>query len=195
MIGERMSLMRKWFGPSREDVWRQLSSEIGAQYVAGGFWKGDKVEATHGDWTIVLDTYTVSTGKVVIIFTRLRARFENPSGFRFSVSRAGFFSSLADRLGFQDVQVGFDQFDDEFVIKGNDEDKLRALFANARVRELLEAQPDVHFRLHDGDVWLGEKLPPDVDELEFTLGGVVKDIPRLKLLFDLFAETLSEVEK
>lgn len=128
------------------------------------------------------------------MFTRLRARFKNPAGFRFSASRAGFFSSLAEKLGFHDVRVGFDRFDDEFVIKGNDEVRLRALFANARIRALLDAQPDVHFRLHDGDVWGGEKLPPDVDELEFTVPGIVKDIPRLKLLFDLFAETLEEVE-
>ncbi len=188
-----MSLMREWFGPSREEVWRQLSTEIGAKFVKGGFLQGDMVEATHGEWTIVLDTYAVSTGKVTIIFTRLRTRLENPSGFRFSVSRAGFFSSIADVLGFQDVQVGFDQFDDDFVIKGNDEERLRALFANARIRELLDAQPHVHFRLYDGDVWGMKKLPHNIDELEFTLGGVVKDIPRLKLLFDLFAETLETV--
>ena len=190
-----MSLMRKWFGPSRAEVWRQLSTEIGAQYVPGSFWKGDKVEATHEEWTIVLDTYAVSTGKVTIVFTRLRARFGNPSDFRFSVSRSGFFSSVADRLGFHDVQVGHERFDEEFVIRGNDEDRLRALFANARIRALLDAQPNVHFRLHDGDVWGIAKLPPDIDELEFTLAGVVKDIPQLKALFDLFAETLEEVGK
>lgn len=83
--------MRKWFGPSREDVWRELTQQIDAQYVEGSFWRGDSVEATHGAWTITLDTYTVSTGKVTMIFTRLRAPFLNPDGFRFSVARAGVF--------------------------------------------------------------------------------------------------------
>lgn len=188
-----MSLMRRWFGPSREEIWRQLSTDIGAQYVKGGFWKGDKVEVTHGDWTITLDTYVVSTGKATFVFTRMRAAIDNPDEFRFAVSRAGFFNSIAELFGWHDVQVGYDQFDEDFVIKGTNEERLRALFANARIRELLEAQRDVHFRLQDGDVWGGAKLPPGVDELEFTTLGVVKDIPRLKLLFDLFAETLETV--
>ena len=34
--------MRDLFGPSREEIWRQLCNEIGADFVDGGFWKGDK---------------------------------------------------------------------------------------------------------------------------------------------------------
>ena len=51
-----------WFGPSKDEVWRQLSQEIGAEYVEGGFWKGKKVQARVGPWTITLDTYTESSG-------------------------------------------------------------------------------------------------------------------------------------
>jgi hypothetical protein len=36
------------FGPSRKEIWRKLSEEIGPQYVEGGLWKGDKVVAEHG---------------------------------------------------------------------------------------------------------------------------------------------------
>ena len=42
-------------------MWRQLSEEIGAEFVEGGFWKGEsKVQAHVGPWTVTLDTYTVS---------------------------------------------------------------------------------------------------------------------------------------
>jgi hypothetical protein len=34
-----------WFGPGKRVVWRQLSREIGAEFVEGGLWKGVKVEA------------------------------------------------------------------------------------------------------------------------------------------------------
>ena len=33
-----------WFGPSKDEVWRQLSQELGAEFVDGGFWKGNKVQ-------------------------------------------------------------------------------------------------------------------------------------------------------
>ena len=55
-----MAILRELFGSSREEIWRQLSAEIGADYVAGGFWKGDKVVAQHGQWTITLDTVILS---------------------------------------------------------------------------------------------------------------------------------------
>lgn len=188
-----MSILRRWFGPGREEMWRKLSEEMGAHYVDGGFWKGDKVEVTHGEWTITLDTYAVSTGKVTMVFTRLRAPYINPDGFRFSISRAGFFNDIAERIGLHDVRVGVEPFDDEFVIKGTDEDKLKALFANARIRDLISAQKDIHFSVKDGNYWPIKRLPDDVDELEFSVGGIIKDVDRLRLLFDLFAETLDQL--
>ena len=62
-----MNPLRRMFGPSRKEIWRQLSEEISARYVKGSFWKGDKVQATHDEWVVTLDTYAVSTGKVVIV--------------------------------------------------------------------------------------------------------------------------------
>jgi hypothetical protein len=112
-----MGVLRSIFGPSREEIWRALSDQIGARYVEGGFWKGDKVQATHGPWTVTLDTYTVSTGKVTIVYTRMRAPYVNPDGFRFTVYRRGMFSDIATRLGMQDVEVGHEAFDRDFVIK------------------------------------------------------------------------------
>ena len=36
-----MAILRELFGSSREEIWRQLSAEIGADYVAGDFWTGE----------------------------------------------------------------------------------------------------------------------------------------------------------
>ena len=128
-----MGLLRQLFGPSKEDIWRQLCNEIGAQYVKGGFWKGDKVQAHYGQWTVTLDTYTetYSDGNTAhsTFYTRLRAPYVNKDGFRFTIYRKSVFSGLGKVLGMQDVEVGYPEFDEAFVIKGNDETKLRALFA------------------------------------------------------------------
>ena len=48
-----------WFGPSKDEVWRQLSQEIGAEFVEGGFWKESKVQAHVGPWTITLADFNV----------------------------------------------------------------------------------------------------------------------------------------
>jgi len=90
-----MGFLRELFGPSREEVWSQLCDQIGAQYVSGGFWKGDKVIARYGPWTITLDTYTVSSNDTSTTYTRMRAPYVNKDGFRFTICRHGFFSGNA----------------------------------------------------------------------------------------------------
>ena len=110
-----------WFGPSKDEAWRQLSQEIGAEFVEGGFWKGNKVQAQVGTWTITLDTYTVHTQHSHVTYTRMRAPYVNPEGFRFTIYRKGFFSDLGKLLGMQDIEVGDPEFDEAFIIKGNDE--------------------------------------------------------------------------
>jgi hypothetical protein len=188
-----MALLRKWFGPSREEVWRQLSTAIDGRFVEGGFVKGDKVEVEHGPWTVTLDTYVVSTGKTNVIFTRMRAPYVNPDSFRFTIYRKGLFSEIGKWLGMQDVVVGDPVFDEAFIIKGSDERKVRALFAGSTLRELIAAQPDIHFEVKDDERWFGKKFPEGVDELYFQVLGIVKDVERLKQLFALFAETLDQL--
>ena len=187
-------LFRELFGPVREDIWRQLAAEIGATYVDGGFWKWDKIEASHGEWRITLEI--VPYGKTQA--TRLRAPYVNPDGFRFKVYRKQIFSELGKMLGMQDVEVGQADFDRDFVIQGTDEAKLRRLFGNARIPELIAAQPEIHFTVNEApgiftrDLF-AEVPPENVNALEFLILGVLKDKERLRLLFDLFAETLDEL--
>jgi hypothetical protein len=190
---KRKQLRMKVFGPSKADVWNALAAEIGATFEKGGFWKGARVVADVPPWRVVLDTYTVSNGETSTTYTRLRAPFVNADGFRFTIYRKSIFTALGKMLGMQDIEVGYPEFDDAFVIKGNSESKLRQLFASARLRQLLAAQPSVYFTVKDDEGTFRKKFPEGVDELYFQVGGVVKDIDRLKLLYELFAETLEEL--
>jgi hypothetical protein len=188
-----MGFLRSVFGPSQDEVWRKLSEELGAEYSGGSFWRGGKVEVRVGEWIILLDTYTVSTGQSSVTYTRMRAPYVNADGFRFKIYREGFFSGIGKFFGMQDVVVGFPEFDKEFVIQGSDETKLRALFAHPRIRELIREQPHISFEVKDNEGWFGPSFPEDVDELVFAVAGVIKDPERLKLLFSLFAHTLNHL--
>lgn len=188
-----MGILRELFGSSREEIWRRLSAEIGADYVAGGFWTGDKVLVHHGQWTITLDSPSESSGETSSTCTRMRAPYVNKDGFRFTIYRKGFFSDLGKLLGMQDVDVGYPDFDEAFIIKGEDESKLRALFADGRIRALLQAQPSVYLTVKDDDGWFGARFPDGVDELYLLVGGGSKDMDRLKSLYDLFAEILHQL--
>lgn len=188
-----MAKLRMLFGPSRDAIWRALSAEIGGQFVEGGFAKGAQVRASHGEWTVTLDTYVVSTGKAAAIYTRVRAPYVNPSGFRFTVYRKGFFSHIAKKLGMQDIEIGDADFDRDFIVKSNDEAHVRALLADPKLRQLIAAQPEIHFTVKDDEGWFGASFPHGVDELLFTVGGTITDLDRLKALYELFGETLDQL--
>jgi hypothetical protein len=189
-----MGFLTGVFGPSREEVWKQLCAEIGADFVDGGFWRGDKVQAHAKHWTITLDTYTVSSGHSHVTYTRMRAPFVSNDGPRFRIYRKGFFSGLGEALGRQDIEVGHSlQFDDDFIIKGNDEAKIRTLFANPEIRRLIQEQPQIRLELKDDEGFFRHHFPEGVDELHFQVVGIIKDVQRLKQLFDLFAEVLEEL--
>lgn len=185
--------LRNWFGPSRAEVWRQLSEEIGGTFSEERWGKGAKVEVTHGEWTLTLDTYVVSTGKTTTVYTRMRAPYVNRGDFRFTIYRRSVFSALATRLGMQDIEIGYEQFDADFVIKGTDETRVKRLFKSARLRELIAAQKTLRLSVKDDEGWFGRTFPDGVDQLEFVVVGVVTDLDRLKGIFDLFAETLDEL--
>ena len=95
-----MTRLRALFGPSTKTIWRQLSEEIDAQFVDG--WRGAKVQGKHGEWTVTLDSYVVPAGKAMVAFTRIRAPYVNPEGFRFTIYRRSIFSAFGTWLGMED---------------------------------------------------------------------------------------------
>jgi hypothetical protein len=114
-------------------------------------------------------------------------------GFRFTVYRKGIFSDIGKWLGMQDIEMGDTKFDLDFILKSNQERKLRELLGSSRIRELISQQPDIYFSVKDDEGFFSSKFPEGVDELYFQVVGVIKDVERLKSLYDLFAETLDQL--
>jgi hypothetical protein len=187
------NFFRKIFGPSKEEVWQQLCTKIGAEFVEGGFWKGDKVVAKVKDWTVTLDIYTVSTGKSHVTYTRIRAPYINADGFRFKIYRKNIFSDVGKFFGMQDIEVGYPEFDHDFIIKGNSESKVHSLFMDEKIRLLIQQQRSIYFEVKNDEGWFGKDFPEGVDELYFQVVGIIKDVNRLKALYDLFSETLNHL--
>ena len=182
------------FGPSRKEVWKQLSEEINANYIEGSFFKGPRIEYKHNNWTIYLDTYTVSTGKSSITYTRMRVPFVNQKKFLFKIYRKGIFSNIGKTFGMQDIEIGYDYFDNDYIIKGNDEISLRRLFQNHNIRNLIEKQSRIVLEIKDNEGRFGPKFNENESELYFVVIGVIKDKERLKDLFELFVKIFDELD-
>ena len=182
-----------WFGPSKREIWNRLAEDIGASYTQGGIGKPEKLQVVHDQWTVTLDSMVVMTGDVPTAYTRFRAPFINPEAFRFRIFRRNFLTGIQKMFGMQDIEIGHPEFDNDFVIQSNNETKIRELLANDRICEILNAERTMAFAITDDEGWFGARYPKDTDALVFSASGEIKDMDRLKRLFDLFAETLDEM--
>jgi hypothetical protein len=189
-----MGILRSIFGPSKDEIWSQIAADIGGEYVDAGFWGKDVLVYKHGEWQILLDTYTVTTssGKTTssTTYTRMRAPFVNKDGLYFKIYREGLFSSIGKFFGMDDIEIGDVFFDDQFIIKGNNPEKIRLLLADGRIKDLIKQQPRIHFEIRDDEGWFGAAFPEGTDELYFRSVGVIKEAALLRSLFELFSLTL-----
>ncbi|MEM7396086.1 MAG: DUF3137 domain-containing protein, partial [Verrucomicrobiota bacterium] len=136
-----MSLLRSVFGPSKDEIWSQIARDIGGHYQDGGWLGKDALRFRSGEWEITLDTYTVSNNNSSTTYTRMRAPFVNRDNLYFKIYREGFFSSIGKFFGMEDIVIGDPYFDDNFVIKGNNEEKIRLMLHDDTLKQLIEAQP------------------------------------------------------
>ncbi len=178
------------FGPSKREIWEQFSNEIGAQYISGSLFKNDRVEFLFQSWLIVLDTYVVSTGKSAITYTRIRSPFITNENFNFHIYKKGFFSSVAKFFGSESIETGDFEFDEQFIIKSSSQKKVLELLCHDGIKCLMLSQPSFDLYIKDDEGFFGSNFPHNVDELYFQVTGVIKDIERLKSLFNLFCSIL-----
>ncbi len=188
-----MGKLLDWFGPSRTEIWRKLSAQIGGSYSPGTWRKCDRIQVTHEHWTITLDTFSVPANNVHIPYTRFRAPFVGTDAFRFKIYRSNFFSAIGKWFGMQDVVIGSQPFDEHFIVKSSDERKVRAFCENVELRRLLSAQSAITLSVEDHEGWFGPKFPADTDELRLVVAGHLKDTERLRALFHLFATALDQL--
>lgn len=188
-----MGLLRDFFGSSKDEIWEQIAKEIKGEYIDAGFWGKDVLVFRHRQWELLLDTYSRNSGKHSTTYTRLRVPFVNKDGLHFDISREGFFTAIGKFFGMQDIQVNNTYFDDNFLIKGNEEEKIRQLLDDDNLKTLFHKQPNVHIQIKDDEGWFGQTYPDGVDVLYFESTGVIKNKEELLNLFLLFASILDRL--
>ena len=179
-----------FFGNHKREIWQQLADQLDGDFFKGKMFKPDRVEAYHGDWMITLDLYQVDK----MTYTRIRAPYVNRDDFIFKVVRQNFGHRIGKVFGMKDVEVGHPIFDQDFVIQGSDERKLKMMFDNPYIRDLISYESNMMLTLRrEAPLFQKPRFPEDVNELYYHAGTIIKDLNRLHDLYDLFAETLDHL--
>jgi hypothetical protein len=147
------------FGPSREELFETYANEVGGKYSKGGAFKSSYVEIEYKKHGIKLDTYTVQAGNVPVTYTRTSLVYEELMPFDIRIGREGFLASLSKSFGAQDIQIGDEDFDARFIIKGNDEIKVKTLLQSGALKNSLECFESFSMYNRTGGGLSGIKIP------------------------------------
>lgn len=185
-----MASLLERFADRENELWKKLSDELGGTLTDAKGSRHDKVVAKVGQWVVTLDKRSEPGYQSEHLTTRLRAPFVNPDGLRFVVRYEGVFADIGKLVGMQDIQIERMPFDKMFLVQGSDPAKIKSLFADDRLRELVKTEPKIHLQVRDAGNYFEDFYPDNVDELVLEVCDEVKDLARLKRMFDLFGRTL-----
>ena len=138
------------------------------------------------DLTLV---YTLEPGKNGShSHTTVEASFSAGGDLKFGLHPQKQLVALGKLFGMQDIVVGFKDFDQRFVIKGNVAGRIRDIFADGEIRALLMDEPNIEISSHANNT--DSKLSPKVlDGEQFVLSlkipSIIDDFERLKNLYRL----------
>ena len=179
-----------FFREYRHEIWRVLRRDLDE---AGDNWKGTPITVHHGPFAVVLDVHTEGGGRTAHVVTRFRAPYINRDGFRFRIKRRTFMSDLATMLGAQDIQAGFEPFDEEFVLQANSKSAMCRLVKDESIRRELEILPVSLVEVRDDEGYFGPQFPGEVDELYMECDGRITAVADLEGLYELFADLLDRM--
>jgi hypothetical protein len=139
---------------------------------------------TYRGRSLTLDTFTRGGGadSAPTSYTRIVIFVNNQSHFYLALYEESVFSKIGKLFGAQDIQIGDEEIDRRFMIKGQPESVIVSLIATSGLHQkLLKAR--------------SLNLEMDGRELYFEEQGVEMDVNYLRFLFDLLSDMAEAIER
>jgi len=112
---------------------------------------------------------------------KLEISFENRDGLEFKIIPESGVDKIKKVFGrLKEIEVGHSDFDDQFLIRGNDDNKIENLFSNPNIRVFMLNQRRLSLELTSNSLILRIYTP-------------IGSIDHLKLIYDGLSEILNEL--
>lgn len=175
-------------GNTEDDIWQQVSTQFQSDPNLLSY----NAIIHQGNRQIVLDIDIdlgggFESGYETTTFT---SHLSNEPGFKFAIHKEHFTDEIGKFFGIQDVVIGYEDFDKQFIIKTNDEAKIKELFSDASIRQALQSFTDFTFGItHHSSV-----LDNSGTFLEFFTETGITDVSVLRQIYHTFFEVLQKVD-
>lgn len=172
-------------------IWEAFAEKIGGEYIPRKHLNSDRTLFHYKNFKIYFDYFTYYTsGKASLskTFTRVVIPYKSNDDFQFNIYEDELIFKIAKIFGFQDVKIGKEEFDKKYIIKTNNEQKLKNIFNSTTLQKKIENFENASLLISKKyGVW-EEELPENEYELSFVLNYHVKDLETLTKSKDFITE-------
>ena len=121
--------------------------------------------------------------------TSLSSILSNKNSFRFAIHKEDFIDEIGKFFGMQDVKTGYPDFDKKIIVKTNQEELVKEIFSDEKVRKVILSLNDFSFGIHTHHV-SGSKEP----FLELIIDDAITNIIKIKEMYRAFYQVLTSIE-
>lgn len=182
-----MTAIKQITGSTTDDIWRQVSADLSEEiydYNVLLVQDGREVE-------LVIDIDLGGGFEGGFEFTAFKAPVTSEHDFRFALHHQDLIDTVGKFFGMEDVVIGYPEFDDALIVKTNDRERTRRIFADVNLREVFQLLHSFTLHLtHHHVAGQTEKQP----FLELDISKGVIDPEVLRNLYDAFYKVLSRIE-
>ncbi|UAY53271.1 hypothetical protein [Ferruginibacter albus] len=178
-----MENIKHLYGNSENELWQQVSADISDDTL------DYKAILQQGD-TEVLFVIDIDPGggfesgyQLTLFSSKL-----NNDDFKFALHHQDYISEIGKFFGAADVEIGYPEFDKKVIIKTNDTERVKRIFADEDTRKVIAELTD--FSLHiNHPTNNGEKQA----FLELEIGKSITDIDELRTIYSVFYKIVQNI--
>lgn len=177
-------------GPSRDEIWQSIAEATNGEFMKGKLFKTSCVKYSYETWSYYLDDYSIQIGNVPIIYTRVRAPFINKKGFDLTIYKKTIFSNITKTLGGEDITTGDMDFDEEWIVKGSNEQLVKNVLKFSNIRELIKNVEKLKIEIKRVEGKENKENQSTESQITFLVQDYMKDEERVINLISLIENLL-----
>lgn len=147
-----------WMKRRRNALWQNVGQTLGLRFHLNATTNQAELNGVLDGVRIKVETLVERSGKHSTTYTAVAARIPGKPPFDLNIRHEGLFQKIGKVFGGEDIQVGDERLDKQFIFTGDNPRRVRTLVTNPAVKSaLLTTQQHCKtLRVERGDVCLKE---------------------------------------
>jgi len=175
-------------GRTEEEIWKKLTPGLTKEPML--FQHSVLIEHNKRKISLLIDIDLGGGFESGYAVTRFIAPADDSGDFSFAIHHEGILEKIEKFFGMQDIQTGFPAFDKKFIVKSNNESKVKKIFSDKSLR-------DTYSSLNNFSLTLSKHPVPNRVRkktfLELNIAEGITNPARLKKIYNAFYNTLKKV--